>query len=184
MTRRIRIPAGNWHLHLADAIEHATEGMVIIVSSDAQKQLAERASQRMGKSVVVEVEEEITTQDTCPTCGGHLQLLDGNSAFCLDCNWDNLEELPPERASEERRLRGRTFVGADVFVEVAPTGVRIGNGRHETIFVEIWLDGRAALFFTVMPGQIMQHPLVAQFRMQAFRIIIRNDETTLAEWRC
>ena len=98
MTRRIRIPAGNWHLHLADAIEHATEGMVIIVSSDAQKQLAERASQRMGKSVVVEVEEPIP--DTCPKCGGNLQLLEGGAAFCLDtlrravpCDWDNLETL-------------------------------------------------------------------------------------------
>ena len=67
--------------------------MVIIVSSDAQKQLAERASQRMGKSVVVKVEEAIPIPDTCPKCGGNLQLLEGGAAFCLDCDWDNLETL-------------------------------------------------------------------------------------------
>ena len=41
MTFRIRIPATNWTIHLADAIENATPDMVIVVSCQAQKELAE-----------------------------------------------------------------------------------------------------------------------------------------------
>ena len=29
----------------------------------------------------------------CPNCNGEIQNL-GTHAFCLDCNWDNLPELP------------------------------------------------------------------------------------------
>ena len=48
----------------------------------------ERASQRMGKSVVVEVGE---SENTCPKCGGKVQSIGKGSYFCLDCDWDNLE---------------------------------------------------------------------------------------------
>ncbi len=92
MTFRIRIPAGNWHIHLADAIENATPDTVIVVSCKAQKELAEAASQRMGKSIVVEVgETEIASENTCPKCGGKVQSIGKGSNFCLDCDWDNLE---------------------------------------------------------------------------------------------
>jgi len=86
MTFRIRIPATNWTIHLADAIENATPDMVIVVSCQAQKELAERASQRMGKSIVVEVgETEIASENTCPKCGGKVQSIGKGSYSCLDC---------------------------------------------------------------------------------------------------
>ena len=32
---------------------------------------------------------------TCPSCGtANLRRLDGNSWFCLDCDWDNLAVIP------------------------------------------------------------------------------------------
>ena len=30
----------------------------------------------------------------CPRCGGKVQTLKNESAFCLDCEWDNLEQIP------------------------------------------------------------------------------------------
>lgn len=33
--------------------------------------------------------------EECPSCGGtNLRRLDGNSWFCLDCDWDNLVVIP------------------------------------------------------------------------------------------
>ncbi|MCZ6681384.1 MAG: hypothetical protein O7E52_29570 [Candidatus Poribacteria bacterium] len=29
----------------------------------------------------------------CPKCGGKIQTLKGETAFCLDCDWDNLEPI-------------------------------------------------------------------------------------------
>lgn len=44
---KIKIPAGNWHMALADAIESAKDGDVIVIKSDAQKQLGLSAKGRM-----------------------------------------------------------------------------------------------------------------------------------------
>ncbi len=30
----------------------------------------------------------------CQKCGGKVQMLHGETAFCLDCDWDNLKPIP------------------------------------------------------------------------------------------
>ena len=51
------IPTGNWHIALADNIELAKDGDVIIVQNESQKELGESAKQRMcpKKQIIFEV---------------------------------------------------------------------------------------------------------------------------------
>lgn len=54
------IPAKNWHLEIADALEHAITGDEIVVRTDEQRQLAESARHRMcpGKLLFFVVEKD------------------------------------------------------------------------------------------------------------------------------
>jgi len=54
--RRI-IPASNWHMALAEAIESSGEDDVIVVSDEYKLDLGKAAAERMGKSVTFEIEE-------------------------------------------------------------------------------------------------------------------------------
>jgi len=54
---RVVIPSGNWTMALADAIENAGPDTVIVVNTDAKKELGLSAAERMGKEVTIEVEE-------------------------------------------------------------------------------------------------------------------------------
>lgn len=53
------IPTENWHLALADAIEAAADGDVIVVHNAAMKELAEDARERMrpDKQLTFEIDE-------------------------------------------------------------------------------------------------------------------------------
>lgn len=56
---KIIIPKGNWHMGLIDAIERALPKQVIVCNSNAMKELALRAIERMGfayKEIILEVE--------------------------------------------------------------------------------------------------------------------------------
>lgn len=43
----IKLPVGNWHTALTDAIEDAKDGDIIVVNSDAQKQLGLSAKKHL-----------------------------------------------------------------------------------------------------------------------------------------
>ncbi len=55
---RITIPAVNWHIALANAVRDAGPDTVIVVDSEAKKDLANIAAERMGKQVTVEIENQ------------------------------------------------------------------------------------------------------------------------------
>lgn len=44
---RIEIPSGNWHIALANSLEIARDNDIIVVKSQAMKNLGERAGERM-----------------------------------------------------------------------------------------------------------------------------------------
>ena len=54
-----RIPAKNWHINLARALEQAEEGDTILVVNSSQKEKAENAKKRMGRDVEIKTIEEI-----------------------------------------------------------------------------------------------------------------------------
>lgn len=50
-----KIPAGNWLMHLADVIEGANDGDVIIVATDAAREIARSAIKRMRPELDVRI---------------------------------------------------------------------------------------------------------------------------------
>ncbi|MDO8492485.1 MAG: hypothetical protein Q7S34_02495 [bacterium] len=96
---RVVIPVVNWVVALADAVRNADDQTVIVVNTEEKKELALRAANRFGKTVIVEVETNILPQSgpytieelvrpvgrsecprcyksvggevPCPNCGGH-----------------------------------------------------------------------------------------------------------------
>lgn len=56
--REVIISHGDWASSLADAIENASRGTVIVVHSEAQKELGQGAAARMGKTVEIVVRED------------------------------------------------------------------------------------------------------------------------------
>ena len=57
--KRIEIPSVNWHMAIADAIKEANEPTVLVVNTEAKKELALSAAERIGKKhlITVEIEE-------------------------------------------------------------------------------------------------------------------------------
>ncbi len=55
--KRVEISQVNWTSSLADAVRESDAETTIIVHSDAQRELALRAAQRMGKTISVEVKK-------------------------------------------------------------------------------------------------------------------------------
>ena len=55
--REVTISHANWTSSLADAIANASEGAVIVVHSEAQKELGQGAAARMGKTVEIIVRQ-------------------------------------------------------------------------------------------------------------------------------
>lgn len=55
---RVEMPETDWHMKLADAIDNAKPGDVIVCHSEDMKRLGERAKNRMcpDKEIVFEVE--------------------------------------------------------------------------------------------------------------------------------
>lgn len=53
---RVTIPEANWHIALADAVRNSVDSTVIVVNSEAKKDLALIAAERMNKQITVEVE--------------------------------------------------------------------------------------------------------------------------------
>ncbi|MCK9351444.1 MAG: hypothetical protein WCT49_02370 [Candidatus Paceibacterota bacterium] len=53
--KRVQVPANNWGVELAKIIKTADDDTVIVVKSDAQKELALRAANRLGCNITVEV---------------------------------------------------------------------------------------------------------------------------------
>lgn len=53
--KEITLPAGDWHIALAEAVKQADARTLIVVDTEAKAALAKRAADRMGKSVNVEV---------------------------------------------------------------------------------------------------------------------------------
>jgi len=54
--KRIEIPSANWHMAIADAIEEANEPTVLVVNTEAKKELALSAAESMGKKELITVE--------------------------------------------------------------------------------------------------------------------------------
>ncbi|KPL17255.1 MAG: hypothetical protein AMJ93_15035 [Anaerolineae bacterium SM23_84] len=54
--KRIDIPAKNWPTELAKAITEADEKTVIVVRTEAMRELGLNAARRLGKSVVIAIE--------------------------------------------------------------------------------------------------------------------------------
>ncbi len=54
--KRVEISKVNWTSSLADAVRESDAETTIVVHSDAQRELALRAAQRMNKTISVEVE--------------------------------------------------------------------------------------------------------------------------------
>ncbi len=54
---RIVIPQVNWHIELINCVRNAVDSTVIVVDTEAKRELALRTAQRMDKQVTVEVAE-------------------------------------------------------------------------------------------------------------------------------
>lgn len=54
---RIIIPKANWHIALAGAVRNAVDSTIIVVDSEAKKELALSAAERMNKQITVEIEK-------------------------------------------------------------------------------------------------------------------------------
>ena len=53
--KRVEIPYANWHIALANAIKASDNETIIVVRSEAMKDLALRAADRMGKEISLEI---------------------------------------------------------------------------------------------------------------------------------
>jgi hypothetical protein len=56
--KRIEIPSVNWHMAIANAIKEASEPTVLVVNTEAKKELALSAAERMGKKDLIQVKIE------------------------------------------------------------------------------------------------------------------------------
>ena len=117
----------------------------------------------------------------CPSCGNpNLRRLDGNSWFCLDCDWDNLTVIPIGNDEILASLRHGDIhsrrIAAQALINIGDTDRHLATLTDTTALLEALDDEDADVryFVAVALGK-----LKASLSLGKLKQLVRDDTSPL-----